>query len=107
MLEDVATALAVRFVDVEPPVQPAGTHQRRVEDIRPVRGADDEDNGLRSHRTTDDAEPTQQLVFHTVFDMLSERVHLIEHRVEREAAPAHHSHRTHHSLLLPALNAAS
>ena len=45
-LEDLQTALHVRAVDRDLPVEAAGAQQRRVEDVGPVRGGDQDDAAL-------------------------------------------------------------
>ena len=105
VLDDVAAAIAVRLVHLEPAVEPAGTNEGRVEHVRAVRRPDHEHDGLGRHRAADHAEPASDLVSPAVFDVLTERVHLVEHGVEPHPAHAHHP--AHHSLLLPALDAAA
>ncbi len=97
--DDVAASVRVGLVDVELAVQTAGTYQGRVEHVGTVGRADDEHKRLRRNGTADEPEPAGDLVLHTVLDVLSERVHLVEHGVEGQAAAAHHPHRAHLRLL--------
>src|SRR5207237_8536053 len=75
--DDVAASVAGGLVDLELAVEPAGPHEGRVQDVRTVRRADDEDDGLRRHRAADEAEPAPELVAPAVFDMLAERANRV------------------------------
>ena len=92
VLNDVPTPIGVRHVDVEMPVQATGSHKRCIEDIGAVRRPDDEHERLRRNRAADDPEPAADAVLPTVFEVLTERVHLVQQRVE-----AHATHAAHHS----------
>ena len=102
VLDDVPPAFAVWLVHHQLPVETAGTDERGVEHLGPVRRADHEHDRLRRHGAADEAEPARDLVLEAVLDVLTEGVHLVEHRVQGQTAAAHHAHRAHHSLLLAA-----
>ena len=107
VLDDVAATVTVRLVHVEPPVEPTGAHERGVEHVGSVRRAHHEHDRLRGHRPADDPQPAEHLVLHSILDVRAERVHLVEKRVEGEAAPAEHPHPAHAGLRLATLDAAT
>ena len=61
-LEDLQTALHVRAVDRDLPVEAAGTQQRRVEDVRPVGGGDQDDAALHVEAVHLDEQLVQRLL---------------------------------------------
>ena len=61
-LEDLQTALQVRTVDGDLPVETAGAQQRRVEDVRPVRGGDQDHAALHVEAVHLDEELVQRLL---------------------------------------------
>ncbi len=61
-LEDVAAALAIRAVDDDLPVEAARAQQRRIEDVRPVRGGDEDDVVLQLEAVHLDEQLVQRLL---------------------------------------------
>ena len=92
VLKDVLSAFAIRRMHDKGAVQPAWSHERLIEHVRSVRRSHDEDKRLRRNRAADDPEPAAHAVLPAVFEVLTERVHLVQQRVE-----AHTAHAAHHS----------
>ncbi len=87
--DDVAPAVSVGDVDDEHPVEPSRPDEGLVQHLGAVGRTDHEDERLVRGRTTDDAEPAQDLEAPAILDQLTERIHLVEERVEAHAAAAH------------------